>query len=219
MSRDDVICAFALAFVATGCAPARDTRTAMRPGYSPAAPAYSPAAVAPQPPPSPTMAPGPPPTAAQPAPSVTPAPGSSNTYAPRDGDTAPHAFRGLSFGGGPSETVRPMMTSIPSPPPTIDVPPRAGVDAALRAVSNVPSGHLSKTALEAPLRDPMHFARCNVPRGTRVDINAVIYNGAAVGVDVWTTPRDAALSFCIERVVRETSWVRELAANQVRVTL
>ncbi len=123
------------------------------------------------------------------------------------------------MGGGPPEKVGPMMTTIPSPPATIAVPPQAGVDTALRAVSNVPTGSLSRDVLEAPLRDPLRFARCSAPRGTRIDIRALVYNGAALGVDVSTTPSDRALNFCIERVVRETSWVKELAVNQVRVTL
>jgi hypothetical protein len=215
MGRDDVICALALVFAVSGCSSSGTTRKPPEPTYSSARPSNAPA------PTTPTQAAtvAPPVSSPAPAPATTPPPGSTDTYGLTDRDTSPHAFRGVGMGGGPPEKVGPMMTTIPAPPARVEVPPRAGVDTALRAASNAPAGSLGKNVLEGPLRDPLHFARCNVPRGTRIDIRAVIYNGSAVGVDVWTTPANGALSFCIERVVRETSWVKELAVNQIRVTL
>jgi hypothetical protein len=127
--------------------------------------------------------------------------------------------RGLAIGGGPPPTLEPS-SSIPSPPATLDLPPRAGVDAALRAVPHgVPVGRLNRATLEAPIRDRSRFERCRIPAMTRVQIDAVVYNGKAVGVDVRTTPSNPALDFCIEQVVRETSWVSELAVNRVSSTL
>jgi hypothetical protein len=115
-------------------------------------------------------------------------------------------------------TVDPSTNAIPSPPATIDVPPQAGVDAAIKAVPNtVPVGSLSKGQLEAPLRDRARFEHCRIPYGTHGEIAAVIYNGAALGVDVKTKPNDRALNFCIERAVRQMTWVKELAVNKVKV--
>jgi hypothetical protein len=83
----------------------------------------------------------------------------------------------------------------------------------------IPLGHLSRDTLEGPLRDPGRFARCRKNTGTRIDIDAVIYNGAALGVTVRTAPNDRALNFCVERIVRDMSWVKELAVNRVTVSL
>lgn len=116
-------------------------------------------------------------------------------------------------------TLDPSSNAIPSPPAKIDAPPQAGVDAAIKAVpSTVPVGHLARGTLEAPLRDPAHFTHCRIPYGTHVDIAAVIYNGAALGVDVHSKPNDRALNFCIERAVRQMTWVKELAVNKVMVS-
>ena len=130
-----------------------------------------------------------------------------------------HARHAQAIGGGPASAVEPS-TTLPSPPATLDVPPRAGVDAAIRAVpAGVPTGHLSREALVLPLQDRARYDRCGIPTGTRITIDAVVYNGAAVGVDVRAAPRDSALEFCVEQVVREASWVEEPAVNRVKYTL
>ena len=114
----------------------------------------------------------------------------------------------------------PNVTAIPSPPAKLSVPPNAGVDSALKALpAGIPLGHLGKDVLEGPLRDPLKFERCRKGNGTRIDIEAVIYNGAALGVSVRTTPNDRVLNFCVERIVRDTSWVKELAVNRLSVSL
>jgi hypothetical protein len=158
--------------------------------------------------------------AAPPAPPTTP-PASSTAPSespPEQANADAHATRGLDMGAAPSSKVEPTH-SIPTPA-AADATPHTGPDTSLRAIPpDAPVGHLGKELLESPLKDPKRFQRCNVPKGTRLEISAVIYNGAAVGVDVHATPTDRALSFCIERVVRETSWVKELAVNRVRVTL
>ena len=116
-------------------------------------------------------------------------------------------------------TVDPSANAIPSPPAKIDAPPQAGVDAAIKAVpSTVPVGTLSKSALEAPLHDRARFEHCAIPYGTHGEIAAVVYNGSALGVDVRTKPNDRALNFCIERTVRQMTWVKELAVNKVKVS-
>ena len=116
-------------------------------------------------------------------------------------------------------TVDPSSNAIPSPPAKIDAPAQAGVDAAIKAVpSTVPGGTLSQRALEAPLQDKARFEHCRIPYGTHGEIAAVVYNGAALGVDVKTKPNDRALNFCIERSVRQLTWTRELAVNKVKVS-
>jgi len=192
------------------------------------------AAVQPRPPPpqavapAPAVVPSPAPAAAVPtaAPAntstaVAPPAGSaqSGLTALREPDTDTHAVRGLS-GGNPRSSVAPNVTTIPSPPATLSVPPNAGVEATLKAVpAGIPVGHLSKDALEGPLRDPARFERCRKPATVRIDIDAIIYNGSALGVNVRTAPNDQALKFCVERIVRETTWIKELAVNRVTVSL
>lgn len=130
-----------------------------------------------------------------------------------------HATRGLS-GGTPRTAMAPNMTAIPSPSARPSVPPNAGADQTLKSLpEGIPVGHLSRDVLEGPLRDPLRFARCRKNTGTRIEIDAVIYNGAALGVTVRTTPSDRALNFCVERIVRDTSWIKELAVNRVSITL
>jgi hypothetical protein len=130
-----------------------------------------------------------------------------------------HAKYADAVGGGPRTAMNPKF-EIASPPATIDVPPHAGADAAIRAVpGQIPMGQLNRDTLEGPLRDPLRFARCAIPRTTRVDIVAAIYNGQAIGVDVRADPRDRPLEFCVEGVVRQTTWVKELAIERVHVKL
>jgi hypothetical protein len=114
----------------------------------------------------------------------------------------------------------PNVTAIPSPPAKVSVPPNAGVEASLKAMpEGIPLGHLSKDLLEGQLRDPARFARCRKGDHTRIDIDVVIYNGAALGVTVRTTPNDRALNFCVERIVRDMTWIKELAVNRATVSI
>jgi hypothetical protein len=114
----------------------------------------------------------------------------------------------------------PNVTSIPSLSTKVSVPPNAGVEATLRAMpEGIPLGHLSRDVLEKPLRDPARFARCRKGGGTKIDIDVVIYDGSALGVTVKTTPNDKALNFCVERIVRDMTWVKELAVNRATVSI
>ena len=130
-----------------------------------------------------------------------------------------HAARGLS-GGSSKSSMAPNVTAIPTPPAKVGVPPNAGVEASLKAIpEGIPLGHLSKDVLEGPLKDPWRFARCRKGTSTRIDIDVVIYNGAALGVNVKTTPNDKALNFCVEHIVRDMSWIKELAVNRATVSI
>lgn len=135
-------------------------------------------------------------------------------------DAETHAKYSLAVGGGPSSAIDPASKTIPSPPATIDVRPDSGVDAAIKLVpTQIPVGHLSRVTLEGPLKDPLRFARCAIPLTTRVAIRAVVYNGQAIGVDVRSNPNTPPLDFCVDRIVRQTTWIKELAINRVNVTL
>jgi hypothetical protein len=137
---------------------------------------------------------------------------------PPDTDTGAKARRSLTL-TETSATVETSSNVIPSPPAKIDAPSQTGVGAAIKAVPrDVPVGNLSRSQLEAPLRDRARFEHCGIPYGTHGEIAAVIYNGAALGVDVKTQPNDRALNFCIERAVRQMTWVKELAVNKVKVS-
>jgi hypothetical protein len=134
-------------------------------------------------------------------------------------DPETHARYSFAVGGGPRSAIDPSQ-SIPSPPATIDSRPGTSVDAAIKAIpSQIPMGHLSREVLESPLTDPARFARCGIPRTTRVDISVAVYNGQAIGVDVQSIPSNRAIDFCVERVARQTTWVKELAINRVNVRL
>ncbi|HMI88951.1 MAG TPA: hypothetical protein VK550_32955 [Polyangiaceae bacterium] len=146
-----------------------------------------------------------------------PASSSLDALPPPDTDTSAKARRSLTLTESRG-TVDPSSNAIPYPT-RIDTPPQAGVAAAIKAVpSTIPVGTLSKSQLEAPLRDRAHFDHCRIPYGTHGEIAAVVYNGAALGVDVKTTPNDRALNFCIERSVRQMTWIKELAVNRVTVS-
>lgn len=101
--------------------------------------------------------------------------------------------------------------------PAKEAPSQTGAD--VKSVpTNVAVGNLTKSQLEGPLRDKARFDHCAIPYGTHGEIAAVVYNGAASAVDVKTTPNDKALNYCIERAVRQMTWVKELAVNKVKVT-
>jgi hypothetical protein len=163
----------------------------------------------------------PPPTEAS-GPAVTKVVASNTTsldaLPPPEADDSTKARRSIAMTDSRG-TVDPSSSALRALPTKIEAPSQAGVDAAIKAVpTNSPVGNLSKSQLEAPLRDKARFDHCGIPYGTHGEIAAVVYNGAALGVDVKTTPNDRALNFCIERAVRQMTWVKELAVNKVKVT-
>ena len=116
-------------------------------------------------------------------------------------------------------TIDPSSSALRQLPAKSDPPSQSGVDTAIKAVpTHVAVGSVTKSQLEAPLRDKARFDHCAIPYGTHGEIAAVVYNGAASTIDVKTTPNDKALNFCIERTVRQMTWVKELAVNKVKVT-
>ncbi|HKQ71829.1 MAG TPA: hypothetical protein VJT73_20940 [Polyangiaceae bacterium] len=111
------------------------------------------------------------------------------------------------------------MASAPSSGTTkVDFPPHAGVEAAIKAVpQGAPRLNMSNDTLQGPLLDLKHYEKCKVPRTTKVALNVAVYDGAAVGVDVVTKPKNAKLEQCLDGVVRAMSWDKVPSLNQVNV--
>jgi hypothetical protein len=101
-------------------------------------------------------------------------------------------------------------------PAKIEFPPHASVEAATKAV---PQGaarmNMNADTLQAPLMDMKRYEKCKVPRSTKVFLNVAVYDGAAVGVDVTTKPKNAKLEECLDGVVRSMSWDKVPSLNQV----
>src|SRR4051794_2603446 len=97
-----------------------------------------------------------------------------------------------------------------TPPPSavkIEFPPHASVDQAVKAVPQGASRlNMSDDVLHAPLLDLKRYDTCKVPRSTKVTLTVAVYDGAAVGVDVTTKPKNAKLDECLDGVVRGMSW-------------
>ena len=63
---------------------------------------------------------------------------------------------------------------------------------------------LDALELAAPLT-PL-AAACARPHGMRANVRVAVVRGRAVGVSVYTTPRDPMVATCIDREIRRISW-------------
>ena len=164
----------------------------------------------------------PPPTEASAAPAVTKAVASNTTsldaLPPPETEDGTKARRSIAMTDSRG-TIDPSSSALRQLPAQGEAPSQGGVGAATKAVpTNIAVGSVTKSQLEAPLRDKASFAHCAIPYGTHGEIAAVVYNGAATGVDVKTIPNDKAVNVCIERAVRQMTWDKELAVNKVKVS-
>ena len=75
--------------------------------------------------------------------------------------------------------------------------------------------NMNTDTLQAPLLEIKRYDKCKVPRSTKVFLNVAVYDGAAVGVDVTTKPKNAKLEECLDGVVRSMSWDKVPSLNQV----
>jgi hypothetical protein len=106
-----------------------------------------------------------------------------------------------------------------APPPRVEFPPHASVDAAINAVPRgMPRLNMSNDVLQGPLLDLKRYDKCKVPRSTKVTMSVAVYDGAAVGVDVTTKPKNPKLEACLDTVVRGMSWDKVPSLNQVNVS-
>jgi hypothetical protein len=105
-----------------------------------------------------------------------------------------------------------------APPPQVEFPPHASVDQAVKAVpQGAPRLNMSNDILQAPLLDLKRYDKCKVPRATKVSMTVAVYDGAAVGVDVTTKPKNGKIEECLDGVVRGMSWDKVPSLNQVTV--
>jgi hypothetical protein len=77
---------------------------------------------------------------------------------------------------------------------------------------------MSTDTLQAPLLDLKRYDPCKVPRSTKVTMSVAVYDGAAVGVDVATKPKNVKIEGCLDGVVRGMSWDKVPSLNVVNVT-
>jgi hypothetical protein len=125
----------------------------------------------------------------------------------------------------PESSPTPAASTAPEPappssaPPKIDFPPHASVDEAMKAVpSGLPRLNMSTDTLQAPLLDLKRYDKCKVPRSTKVTMRVAVFDGAAVGVEVATKPKNVKMEGCLDGVVRGMSWDKVPSLNEVNVT-
>jgi hypothetical protein len=103
-------------------------------------------------------------------------------------------------------------------PPKVEFPPHATVDQAIQAVpQGAPRMNMSNDILQAPLLDLKRYDKCKVPRSTKVSMSVAVYDGAAVGVDVTTKPKNGKIEECLDSVVRGMTWDKVPSLNHVNV--
>ncbi|HMJ50433.1 MAG TPA: hypothetical protein VK540_00095 [Polyangiaceae bacterium] len=122
----------------------------------------------------------------------------------------------------PTSSPPPSLASAATPtsaPPKIDFPPHATVDQAIKAI---PQGtartNMADDALRAPLLDLKRYDQCKVPRSTKVTMTVAIYDGAAVGADISSKPKNAKIEECVDGVVRGMTWSKVPSLNTVNVS-
>jgi hypothetical protein len=112
-------------------------------------------------------------------------------------------------------------TSTPSTsaPAKIEFPPHASVEQAIKAIpQGQPRMNMADDALRAPLLDLKRYDKCKVPRSTKVTMTVAVYDGAAVGADVSSKPKNAKIEECVDEVVRGMSWSKVPSLNTVNVS-
>ncbi len=123
-----------------------------------------------------------------------------------------------SAASAPAAEVSPPPSFLAPPPAKIEFPPHATVDQAIKAV---PQGaarlNMTTDLLQAPLLDMTRYDKCKVPRSVKVAMSVAVYDGAAVGVDVTTKPKNGKLQECLDGVVRGITWEKVPSLNQVNV--
>ena len=65
---------------------------------------------------------------------------------------------------------------------------------------------LTNAQLGAPLKNATFISGCGAPDSMKVTVKAAVKMGRAVGVSVYTSPPNGAVSSCIDRHVRGLSW-------------
>jgi hypothetical protein len=110
-------------------------------------------------------------------------------------------------------------TSAPSAAPApakIEFPPHATVDQSIKAIpQGTPRTNMADDALRTPLLDLKRYDKCKVPRSTKVTMSVAVYDGAAVGTDISSKPKNAKIEECVDEVVRGMTWSKVPSLNTV----
>jgi hypothetical protein len=130
-------------------------------------------------------------------------------------DTQESKAKSLGGESSPSST----STTSTSGPPKIEFPPHATVDQAIKAIpQGQPRMNMADDALRAPLLDLQRYDKCKIPRSTKVTMNVAVYDGAAVGADISSRPKNAKIEECVDGVVRGMSWSKVPSLNTVNAS-
>jgi len=114
--------------------------------------------------------------------------------------------------------VNPPPSFLAPAPAKIEFPPHASVEQAIKAVpQGAPRLNMTNDLLQAPLLDMKRYEKCKVPRSGKVAMSVAVYDGAAVGVDVTTKPKNGKVQDCLDGVVRSITWEKVPSLNQVNV--
>jgi hypothetical protein len=119
----------------------------------------------------------------------------------------------------PAATAAPASTKadpagLPTPNTKVTFPPNASVDEAINAVpQGLPRVNINDNDLQKPLMEMPRYESCKVPRSTRVSIRVAVYDGAAVGADITSKPKNAKIEQCVAGVVRTMSWPKVPSLN------
>jgi hypothetical protein len=109
----------------------------------------------------------------------------------------------------------PSSTAAPEPA-KIEFPPHATVDQAIKAIpQGQPRVNMADDALRAPLLDLKRYDKCKIPRSTRITMTVAVYDGAAVGADISSKPKNAKIEECVDEVVRGMTWSKVPSLNTV----
>ena len=132
-------------------------------------------------------------------------------------DMAPPAATAAAPAATPANAPAAAAPATPEPP-KVEFPPHATVEQAIKAVpQGAPRMNMSNDVLQTPLLDLKRYDKCKVPRTTKVSMSVAVYDGAAVGVDVTTKPKNGKIEECLDSVVRGMTWDKVPSLNQVTV--
>ncbi|MET0594517.1 MAG: hypothetical protein ABW133_17585, partial [Polyangiaceae bacterium] len=103
----------------------------------------------------------------------------------------------------PAPSLAAQTAAPPAEPVKIEFPAHATVDQAIKAIpQGQPRINMADEALRAPLLDLKRYDKCKVPRSTKVSMTIAVYDGAAVGADITSKPKNAKIEECVDGVVR-----------------
>ena len=77
--------------------------------------------------------------------------------------------------------------------------------------------NMADDVLRAPLLDLKRYDKCKIPRSTKITMTVAVYDGAAVGADIASKPKNAKIEECVNEVVRSMTWAKVPSLNTVNV--